>query len=147
MSTIPEVLEALVTKWRSSPPAGLRPDQVFDGPPAGGYVGTEGLAIGASIDDDDVVAFTRSISDLRGGAREQYPVGCLIWCGSGDTATKARRDRVVTILETIEQDLAVDLTLGGIVHRVWLTSGALQQRQTGRGALVTAQVQLDVTRL
>lgn len=147
MSSIPEVLDALVAKWRDSPPAGLRPDQVFDGPPAAGYVGTEGVAVGASLDDDDVVAFTRAIADLRGGAREQYPVTCLIWCGSGDTATKARRDRVNAILEALEQGLAADLTLGGQVSRVWLTSGAFQQRQTGRGALVTAQLELDVTRL
>lgn len=147
MSTIPEVLDALAAKWQTDPPAGLRPDQVFDGPPASAYVGTEGVAVGASLDDDDIVAFTRSVADLRGGAREQYPVTCLAWCGSGDTATKPRRDRVVAIVEALEASLATDLTLGGLVSRVWLASGAFQQRQTGRGVLVTAQFQLDVTRL
>jgi hypothetical protein len=147
MSTIPEVLDALAAKWKADPPVGLRPDQVFDGPPAGGYVGTEGVSVGATFDDDDVVAFTRPIADLRGGAREQYTVTCLTWCGSGDTSTKPRRDRVDAILEALEQSLAADLTLGGLVSRVWMTSGAFQQRQTGRGVLVTAQFQLDVTRL
>jgi hypothetical protein len=147
VSTIPEVLDALAALWKASPPAGLRPDQVFDGPPAGGYVGTEGVAVGASLDDDDVVAFTRSIADLRGGPREQYPVTCLAWCGSGDTETKPRRDRVVAILEALEASLDADLRLGGLVSRAWLSSGAFQQRQTGRGVLVTAQFQIDVTRL
>ncbi|HLS44289.1 MAG TPA: hypothetical protein VK045_02535 [Ornithinicoccus sp.] len=147
MSTIPAVLDTLVARWTATPPAGLRPDQVFDGPPAGGYVGTEGLAVGASIDDDDVVAFTRAISDLRGGPREQYPVTCLIWCGSGDTATKPRRDRVAAILDALEQTLLDDPTLGGAVSRAWLTGGAFQQRQTGRGVLVTATFQVDITRL
>lgn len=147
MSSIPEVLDALASKWKDTPPAGLRQDQVFDGPPAGGYVGTEGVSVGATLDDDDVVAFTRPIADLRGGAREQYTVTCLTWCGSGDTSTKPRRDRVDAILEALEQSLAADLTLGGRVSRVWMTSGAFQQRQTGRGVLVAAQFQLDVTRL
>lgn len=147
MSTIPEVLDALAAKWAANPPAGLRADQIFDGPPAGGYVGTEGVAVGASIDDDDVVAFSRSVADLRGGAREQYTLTCLVWCGSGDVSAKPRRDRVDAVLEALEASLAADLTLAGLVSRVWMTSGAFQQRQTGRGVLVTAQFELDVTRL
>lgn len=147
MSTIPDVLDALVAKWKTNPPGGLRPDQVFDGPPAGGYVGTEGVAVGADLEDGNVVSFVRPIADLGGGAREQYPVAGVVWCGSGDTTVKPHRDRVAALLDAVEQSLAADLTLGGLVSRVWLTSGAFQQQQTGRGALVSAQFQLEVTRL
>lgn len=144
MTAIPEVLDALTAIWRTALPAGLRADQVFDGPPAGEYVGTEGVAVGASI-QDNAVEFTQPAADVGGGSAERISVTCLAWSGSGDTAMKPRRDRVDEILGALEQTLSVDRTLGGVVSTAWLTSGALVQQQN-RGALVTAEFRISVTR-
>lgn len=147
MSMIPEVLDALVALWRDGAPAGLRADQVFDGPPAGEYVGTEGVAVGASV-QDNAVEFTARPADL-GWQRsaERCTVPCLVWSGSGDTAMKPHRARVDQILEALDQALVDDRTLGGAVSRIQLVSGALVQQQTGTGALVTVEASLQVSLL
>jgi hypothetical protein len=144
MTAIPEVLDALTAIWRTAQPAGLRTDQVHDGP-ATEYAGTEGVGVGASIQDNGV-EWTEPAADVGGGSAQRITVTCLVWSGSGDTTFKARRDRVDAILDALEQTVAADRSLGGAVSTAWLTSGALVQEQTGRGALVRAEVRLTVTR-
>lgn len=146
MTAIPEVLDALTAIWRDAQPAGLRPDQVFDGPIAGEEVGTEGVSVGASTEDLSV-EFTQPGADIGGGSGERATVTCLVWSGSGDTAMKPLRDRVDAILDALETALAADRSLRGAVSHAWLTSGALSQLQTGRGALVRAEIRVTVTRL
>jgi len=145
VTAIPEVLDALTAIWRTAQPAGLRPDQVHDGPPAGEYTGTEGVAVGASVQDNGV-EFTAPAADIGGGSGEEATVTCMAWAGSGDTKMKPLRDRVDAVLDALEQALAEDRTLRGAVSSAWLTSGALVQQQTGRGALVTAEFRINVTR-
>jgi hypothetical protein len=145
MTAIPEVLDALTAIWRDASPAGLRPDQVHDGPVVE-YVGTEGVAVGASAEDLSV-EFAQPGADLGGGSGEQATVTCLVWAGSGDTTMKPLRDRVDAVLDALETALAADRTLRGAVSHAWLTSGVLSQLQTGSGALVRAEIRVSVTRL
>lgn len=143
MSAVPEVLDALVTAWRNAQDlAGLRPDQVYDGPSVS-YVGTEGVAVGASR-EDNAVEFTYPAAGL-GSAADRFTITCLAWSGSGDPTMKPRRARVDAILDALEQRLAEDRTLGGVVSQAWITGGSLVQEQN-RGALVTAEFRVSVTR-
>jgi hypothetical protein len=145
MTAIPEVLDALTAIWKTAQPAGLRPDQVHDGPVVE-YVGTEGVAVGASAEDISV-EFALPGADLGGGSGERANVVCLVWAGSGDTICKPLRDRVDAVIDALDQAIADDRSLGGVVSHAWLTSGALSQLQTGRGALVRAEIRVTVTRL
>lgn len=144
MTAIPEVLDRLTAIWQAAQPAGLRPDQVHDGPVTQ-YVGTEGVAVGASAEDLSV-ELTQPASDVGGGQGERATVTCMIWSGSGSTTFKPLRDRVDAIQDALEQALATDRTLGGVVSYAELTSGAWSQLQTGNGALVRAEIRVAVTR-
>lgn len=144
MTSIPEVLDALTAIWKTAQPAGLRADQVHDGPVVE-YIGTEGVAVGASAEDLSV-EFSLPSTDLGGGYGERASITCLAWAGSGDTRMKPLRDRVDAVVDALEQALAADRTLGGVVARAEIASGVLSQQQTGRGALVRAEVRVNVTR-
>jgi hypothetical protein len=143
VSAIPEVLDALVSVWRNTPDlAGLRPDQIFDGPPAT-YVGTEGVAVGASIRDESV-EFTYPAAGLD-STGDRFTISCLAWSGSGDTRMKTHRDRVDAILDALESHLDQDRTLGGVVDTAWIVAGSFTQEQN-RGALVTAEFRIQARR-
>lgn len=142
MTAIPEVLDALVSMWRSAHDlAGLRDDQIYDGPSVN-YIGTEGVAVGASVDENSI-EFSFPPSGLE-STEERFTVACLVWSGSGDTAVKPRRDRVAEILGALELYLAQDRTLGGVVSEAWIVGGSMAQEQN-RGALVTAEIQIQIT--
>jgi hypothetical protein len=145
MTAIPEVLDALTAIWKTAQPAGLRPNQVYDGPVVE-YVGTEGVAVGASAEDVSV-EFAQPATDVGGGSGERATVTCLVWAGSGDTVFKPLRDRVDAVIDALEQALSADRSLGDVVSHAWLTSGTVSQLQTGRGALVRAEIRVTVTRL
>lgn len=143
MTAIPEVLDALVTLWRSADNlAGLRPDQVYDGPPIT-YLGTEGVSVGASRKDDSV-EFTLPSAGL-GSTGDRFTISCMAWSGSGDTAMKPRRDRVNEILDGLERYLEQDRSLGGVVDTAWIVGGSFSQEQN-RGALVVADFRIHATR-
>lgn len=144
MTAIPEVLDALVAAWRNAQDlAGLRPNQVYDGPSVS-YVGTEGVAVGTSR-EDNAVDFTWPGADLAGGSADRFTIPCLAWSGSGDVAMSPRRARVDLILDALEQHLAQDRTLRGVVSNAWITGGSLTQEING-GALVTVEFRVSVTR-
>lgn len=144
MTAIPEVLDALVTRWRTAQDlSGLRPDQVHDGPPTT-YVGNEGVAVGASR-NDNAIEFAQSATDVAGGQADRFRVTCQAWSSSGDIAMKPRRDRVDAIIDALDSHLAVDRTLGGAVSTAWIVGGAFIQEQN-RGALVIAEFSVSVRR-
>lgn len=147
MSVIPEVLDALVAAWGAAAQtgnlAGLRRDQVYDGPPVT-QAGTEGVAVGASV-EDNAVEFTAPPSAMDGTTQDQFTITCLAWSGSGDTTFKPRRDQVDAVLDALELALSADRTLGGVVSTAWITSGNWTQTQAS-GALVTCEFRVDFTR-
>lgn len=146
MTATPEVYDALVTSWQLiATDAGLEAGQILDGP-ATDYVGSEGVAVGATA-TDTTAEFLYPPSDLGGDSdSEQTTMPCLIWSGSGDTTFKARRDRVKAIYAVLRLDLARDRTIRGTVATAWITGGALDQVQTGRGALVTCEFRIEFRR-
>jgi hypothetical protein len=145
MTAIPEVLDALTRTWRTSADvqsAGIRPDQVLDGPPTS-YMYSEGIAVGASREDNSV-EFRRNPSSMT-DSNERFDVTCLAWSGSGDTVFKLLRDRCDAFLAAADAALAADRTLGGVVSNAWLVDGAMTQEQTGQGALVMVEFTIEAT--
>jgi hypothetical protein len=137
---VPGVLDALCQVLRTS--SALTGVAVLDGPEAK-TASNEGIVVGASR-EDVAVEF-----DLPAGGMastgERDTITCLVWSGSGATAFKAHRDRVDQLLTGVETALAADRTLRGLVAAAWISSGTLAQEQTGQGALVTAEIRVEVT--
>ena len=145
MTAIPEVLDALTELWRASPlvqEAGIRPDQILDGPPVT-YLYSEGVAIGASREDNSVEFFSSATGlDTQD---ERFNVNCITWAGYGDTTFKPLRDKCDSFLAALDNALATDRSLGGVISNAWLTSGAITQEQTGNGALVMVEFTIQAT--
>jgi hypothetical protein len=116
---------------------------VLDGP-AVNYVGTAGVAVGATREDVAVDWSTRP-GDLAGDSRQTLPITCLAWSGSGSTSFAPHRTTVAAILTAIEAELAADRDLGGVVSTAWITGGTWMQEQTGSGALVTCEFRVTTT--
>jgi hypothetical protein len=145
VTAIPEVLDALTRIWRTSPvvlSTGIRPDQVIDGPPVS-YMFSEGIAVGASREDNSV-EFRRNVSSMV-DSNESFSVTCLAWAGSGDTVFKPLRDRCDSFMTAVDTALGADRTLGEVVSTAWLTDGAMTQEQTGQGALVMVEFTIEAT--
>lgn len=139
MTAIPAVLDALVEVFRVALPG----VPVFDGP-AAEYAGTEGASVGASTED---MAVEFELPDRGLGSRgERDQVVCLVWSGSGGTVFKPHRDRVDVMLAAVVDGLSRNPTLGGAVSRAVAVGGVFAQQQTGRGALVVAELRVTATR-
>ena len=113
------------------------PVTVLDGP-AVSYVGTAGVAVGATR-EDVTAEWSTQPSDLGGSSRLTLPISCLAWSGSGSTPFAPHRATVTGVLDVIEAELAADRSLGGAVSTAWITGGTWMQEQTGSGALVTCE--------
>lgn len=123
--------------------AGTSPIGVLDGP-AVEYVGSAGVAVGATR--EDVIAdWAVRPADLAGDSRLTLPITCLAWSGSGSTAFGPHRTVVAAVLAAIEAELATDRDLGGVVSTAWITGGTWMQEQTGAGALVTCEFRVSTT--
>jgi hypothetical protein len=120
------------------------PITVLDGP-AVDYVGTAGVAIGATR-EDIAAEWSNAPGDLAGGSRLTMPITCLAWSGSGSTPFAPHRATVVAVLNAIEAELAADRSLAGAVSAAWITSGTWTQEQTGAGALVTCEFRVTCQR-
>ena len=134
--SFPEVCDALTASMGQI----LGKDVVFDGPPVRD-VGTSGLAIGATR-EDDTSSFAAQAADLAGGISESLTITCLAWSGSGDTVFKPARDQVRAIVAAVSVQLQADPTLGGAVDTSDITGGTWTQEQTGEGALVTCEFRI-----
>ena len=149
MSVIPFVLDAIVDALQGSADlaAVLGPgaaDRVLDGPAVADLSSPDGVAVGASRQDESI-AFQWPAADLVGIA-QHFNINCLAWSGTGSTTFTVCRARVDRILEAVSAALAEDRTLGGLVSQAWITNGLVTQEQTGRGALVVVEFQITVDR-
>lgn len=138
MTAIPAVLDALTDLFRTSLPG----VPVFDGP-AADYAGTEGASVGASAEDVAIEFDLPAAGLVSTGERDT--VTCMVWSGSGATVFKPHRDRVNEMLRAVIDGLDRDPTLGGVVSTADPSGGMFAQQQTGRGALVVAELRVTVT--
>jgi hypothetical protein len=138
MTAIPQVLDALVAVFRAALPG----VQVFDGP-AAEYAGTEGVSVGAST-EDVAIEFELPSAGLA-STGEQDTVTCMVWSGSGGTVFKPHRDRCDEMVRAVVTALDTDPTLGGVVSTSGVSGGMFAQQQTGRGALVVAELRVSLT--
>lgn len=140
-STVPAVLDALVTIWK----AALPDVQVVDGQPLDleddvVCVGFTGEAGQVSVTD------TRTLEQLTSSPdREQYDVTSMFssWRGAESDA-KAVRDGVYALVDAAAAEIARDQTLGGLVMSARLTTNTFTQYQSTDGATAIVQVTVSV---
>jgi hypothetical protein len=142
---ITDIYDAVTAGFRTIVLDGFTTDQVFDGPQVD-YVGTEGVAVGATVDDTRGT-FELPRLNLRSAQGESGSFPNLIWSGSGDVTFTERRLRVKAIFGALATWLAANRKLGDLVATSWIEGGEMDQLQTGRGALVTCEFRVAYTRL
>jgi hypothetical protein len=138
MTAIPAALDALTAIFRVALPG----VPVFDGP-AAEYAGTEGASVGASAEDVAIEFDLPAAGLVTTGERDT--VTCMVWSGSGGTVFKPHRDRCDEMVRAVVAALDADPTLGGIVSTAGVSGGMFAQQQTGRGALVVAELRVSLT--
>lgn len=136
----PAVCDALAAALGST----LGTANVYDGPPAR-FVGTSGIAIGATREDVSS-EYTSDPAGLGGGTSEFVTVACLAWSGGGGTVFKPLRDAVRAIVSTTTDRIQADPSLGGVCDTADISGGTWMQEQTGEGALVTCEFRIIVRR-
>jgi hypothetical protein len=142
VSTASAVLDSLVTRVA----AALPEVRVLDGGPLRDFK-DDGLAIGYTPQfGDDVVSDTRTRDQMESSPdAERYDITNLAWSWHGsNTDQKAVRDRAYELVDAVAAELARDQTLGGLVMRAWVSSTALAQEQTNRGAVATVRFVISV---
>jgi hypothetical protein len=146
-SSVPRVIAALVTAFRTSAALGLAGVPVRDGPVLTQESGLEAVAVGYTGDAaEDVVTGAASPEGM--GVlpdRERYAVTCTIEVVDPGSDITAARARAYVLHAACGAAIAVDHTLGGAVLRASLGIGSLRQQQTSSGALarVTFPVNVD----
>ncbi|TDB88352.1 hypothetical protein E1264_11765 [Actinomadura sp. KC216] len=142
ISTVPAVIDELVRRTRLVLPE----VQVLDGGP---HRDTEPdvICIGFQIPPGaPSVEDTRTRQQLATSPdREQYEITSLAssWRGEQHDA-KAVRDRVYEMIDALAAELERDQRLGGLVNRARLSTGALAQEQTSKGATATVRFVISV---
>jgi hypothetical protein len=117
----------MVTDGKPNPEQELEPDLLNVG-----YTG---------IDGDPAVEDVRTREQLAlSPDHESYDVTCLMssWHGENPDA-KAVRDTCYSIVDQLNQSLISDPTLSGLVMRARMTTDALAQDQTPKGAVATVR--------
>jgi hypothetical protein len=129
------VVDALVTALRAALPGGV---EVIDGQPLN-LDQPDVIVVGFSA-DRVAVEVSQQRSDLGGGRSDALSIVCLASAWRGDTSMAAVRDRSVELLTSVQDVLAADRTLGGVVRRVELGyEMSLDQAQTKDGATATVE--------
>lgn len=139
---IPGLLDgyvAMLSQW----PA-LEGVQILDGP-AVTWVGTSGIAVGASL-EEMAGAFHPTAGDVSRNDGTTFTLTSVAWTGAGATAFKASRDRVGVLYDAAVGALSADRTMRGSVSTAWIGSGTFRQIQTGSGVLVVVEFQIEATR-
>lgn len=139
-STIPSVLDALVARWTAL----LDGVQVVDGEPI--TTEKDAVCVGFTGDQGDPGvenSLTREQLTITPD-REQYDVYCAVQVRRGGTDMKKVRDRAYAIIDNLSSDLAADHTLGGLVGIARVTSEALIQEQTDKGAMATIRFAVHI---
>jgi hypothetical protein len=136
-SSVPAVIAALVTAFRTSASLGLAGVPVRDGPELTQESGLEAVAVGYTGDqNEDVVTGAASPEGLAVlPDRERYAVTCTVEVTDPGSDITAARARAYQLHAACGAAIAVDHTLGKVVLRASLGIGSLQQQQTSNGAL------------
>lgn len=144
-SSVPAVIAALVSAFRASTALGLAGVPVRNGPELTAAPGLEAVAVGyTGNQDEDVVTGTATAEGLAVlPDRERYAVMCAIEVIDPDGAPAPAQARAYQLHAACGAAIAADHTLGQTVLRATPGFGALQQKQTGDGAL--ARVVFPVT--
>ncbi|NUP24013.1 MAG: hypothetical protein HOZ81_49760 [Streptomyces sp.] len=139
-STIPSVLDALVSRWTAL----LDGVQVVDGEPI--TTEKDAVCVGFTGDGGEPgVENSRSLEQLDLiPDREQYDVYCAVQVRRGATDMKKVRDRAYAIIDSLSSDLAADQTLDGVAGMARLTSESLMQEQTEKGAMATVRFSVHI---
>lgn len=130
VSTVPAVLDALVAAARR-----VLPDvQVVDGQPLA--ASPDILCVGFTGDPGEpAIESTRTREQVTlDPERESYEITCLAAVLRGETDAAAVRALVYAMISALADELAIDPTLGGVCGRAQLTTEALEQEQTTKGA-------------
>jgi hypothetical protein len=142
VSTIPDVLDALVALARRALPDG----QVFDGPPTEEAQGDLVMVGFAFPPGTPAITDTRTRQQYATSPdTESYDVAVLVcaWPG-GDTDLKTARDRAFAMIDAFAAGLAEDPRLGGLVKRARISADAYVPEQTTSGASVTVPVTVHI---
>jgi len=141
ISTVPACLDALVALARRALPG----VQVVDGQPLDtdpdivciGFTGEPGEA-GVEV------TRTRQQASITPD-RESYDITCLAssWRGH-QVDPKVVRDRTYELVDRIAAELAADPTLGGVALTTRISTDALAQEQTTRGAVAVVRFTIHV---
>lgn len=142
-STIPAVLDALVTRWRLA----LPDVEVIDGEPLK-TPEQDTIAVGCSSTPGDGSAQVVNTLDRAQMTaqpdHEAYDVTCVVGCWRGDNDPKAPRDAAFGLLAALADDLAKDQTLGGLVLSARMATQDFTQEQTTRGPVAVIQFVVHV---
>lgn len=106
------------------------------------------ISVGYSEGDESAADATITPEGARGNPdRERYAIHCGLGVLSGDTGATAKsetRAQAYALLGDAGQALADDATLGKAVMNAWLSSWALQFRQTSGGTLAVIRFDISV---
>lgn len=154
VSTIPACLKALTAAAeRAIPPAQREgrtvPLAVVLGQPDRGQTGSDDIVCIAFTGEPGEAAVTSNREQEQGHTapdRESYDVQCLSssWRGQDDATAQEVLDRAYEMVNALAAELAADATLGGAVGRTWISTDALAQAQTERGAVATVRFTVHV---
>jgi hypothetical protein len=135
-SSVPAVIDALVTAFKTSTSLGLAGVPVRDGPELTQESGLEAVAVGYTGDqNEDVVTGAASPEGMAAGPdRERYAVTCAIEVVDPGSDMAAARTRAYVLHAACGAAIAADHTLGKVALRASLGIGSLQQQQTANGA-------------
>lgn len=142
VSTVPAVLDALVSIAQSAVPGG----QVFDGPPTEEMKG-DLIMIGFAwpLGTPAVTASRAQRQYAPDPDTESYDVASLFcaWPG-GETNLQTARDRVFAMIDAFAAGLATSEVLTGLVMDARVSAGTYIPEQTTNGASATVLVTVHI---
>lgn len=142
VSTVPGVLDELVRAVTLALPE----VQVIDGQPVRDTERDMVMLGFTGIPYEPAVEITSTREQLTAKPiREQYDITCLAsaWPG-GNTEAKPARDRAYELVDAIVDEISRDKTLGKRVMSARVSTAALSQGQTDRGAAATVRFVIHI---
>jgi hypothetical protein len=145
-STVPQVMTALVTLFRTHPQLGGSGVPVRDGPTLSAEQALWAVAVGFTGDENEsVVSGSASPEGLRPTDRETYEILCAAVARDPGGNMATARTSAYQLHDLCAQALTIDGTLGGLVLSVAIGISSLRQQQVvGAGAEVTVVFPINV---
>lgn len=143
MSQVPELIDALVARWRTD--EGLAGVKVTDGPLVTESAAREWVTVGYDGDEGGLFQAGTTEQDWAGmgtSRTEATRLSVGITVRRGDNEVKAARDRAYAILAVLAASLRADPTAGVPSAQVAIAATDLRQEPTGHGARVRLVVTL-----